>query len=92
MIGSKKQKLDFNELQNVSQFLSNSNQNDQVSNNHDMDGIIICDGDTLVRDDGAYDGIYYIWHGSYDIFLGALNKFALYDFIKKIMFHFFCFK
>lgn len=49
VMGSKKQKLDFNELQNVSQFLSNSNQNDQVSNNHDMDGIIICDGDTLVR-------------------------------------------
>ena len=49
VMGSKKQKLDFNELQNVSQFLNtNNNQSVQVSNSHDMDGIIICDGDSLV--------------------------------------------
>ncbi|ESO11898.1 hypothetical protein HELRODRAFT_166988 [Helobdella robusta] len=51
LMAAKKQKLDLSDLQNMTQFLTSASQQDQVNNNNDMDGVIICDGDTLSQSD-----------------------------------------
>lgn len=44
VITGKKQKIDLNDLQNVSQYLAN---HEQVSNEHEMEGVMLC-GESLV--------------------------------------------
>ena len=44
VIAGKKQKIDLNDLQNVSQYLVN---HEQVSNEHEMEGVMLC-GESLV--------------------------------------------